>query len=859
MKFSYVLAAIGVAMALNAGSAKASNGYHYLQLHSNEFRGIQLDLQIAVGYPDPVEKHTNWCSRMAIFPDTTQGGPWRILSLDAHAQRANNSCFRDIEVPADGAYKLWVRYDDWRNKTEFFKIRVEQAGKTKADHEFGAKPVIDDNDELKLRVDFAYAWDSMEVPLQRGPARITLYTDRVAEADRDIDNIILTDDSKYVPQDRGAITPDYGAYLDAWRQSYRSFAPLVPASSTYSIPSAWRIPKIAGRDFWYSGMQIDDIKEWNDPAFPVNSYKKATDSEAPEVMSDPATALWTRLGSEQWPDAFKPDSPFYKYVKSSKRPFWIESTWPGFHHPQAGIDYVKVYNAMKAEFGEQYLGFYELEGPFLPQNTIAPDTPREAAYTAAVNFIKKNMADNVWKKIFNADVGPMLSDYFPTPSFTAPEMMPVFAELGMKFIGNELGDGATDQPLRQAFNRGAARQYGAKWGSHYGAFAYESGPPNDTDTGYGDWLTGRSGDLYGGSISVMRRTAYMMWLMGANAHHFEDVRNIYWQHWHHAEKKTLNPRGEAVAQFLRDVKTHDRGVPYTPIAFLMDTAHGWTNSSLTPYRIWNNLLPQQGDYAVDQHFESLSWPVRRDEMLIHNDEQAQMPHSIIGDIYDVLFTSDTHMDAVDNYRVVWLVGDTRLKPNWVAKLRQFVLNGGTLITNVEQARNVFDTATLGATLTGKFDSDTVAKCGLENEMLRSSEFDYELVTPTTAKVITASGKGAPLITQNSIGKGQVILTTPRWMMTRDGWALPLQPHLALHVASGLLPVAVGGNVEYTINRTANGWLVGLMNNRGVYKMAHAQAVVNRDEVAPVEISHKGKLFKQLVVQPGAVELVPVPE
>lgn len=838
----------------------AADTNHYIHLEADEFRGIQLNLQIAVGYPDPVEKHTNWCSRMAIFPDTTQGGPTKILSLDAHAQQARNSCWRDIDVPAAGKYKVWVRYSDWRNKTEFFKVKIEQGGKTKVDHEFGAKSVLSDSDEMKLRVDFAYAWDNAECSLERGPAHITLYTDRVAEADREVDVLILTDDLDYIPRERGVLTPAYGAYLDRWMKDRQPLKPIVPPSNNFTVPDAWKIKKIAGRDFWFTGAQLEGlIPETRSAEFPTNWYMAKTDSPTPPVMSDPNTAIWTRIGSQQWPEFLSSTNHCTRWLKDTKRAFWIESTWPGFHHPKPDIDYLKLFKEIRAIFGEQLLGFYELEGPFLPQNTIPPTSTRDEGFAAAKNFVLTNMAQGAWKVIFGADVGPMTNEYFSTPSFASTFMSPVLFEVGNTFVGNELGDGAMDAPLRQAFNRGAAREYGGKWGSHFGAFAYESGPPNDTETGYGDWLTARKGDIYGTSISVMRRTAYLAWLSGQNVHHFEDIGSIFWKHWHHDDKRSLTPRGEAIAEFLATIRQHDRGVPCTPVAFLMDKAHGWVNWSLTPYRIWNNTLPQEADYAVDQHFESLSWPIRQDEAKVENDEQAMMPHSIIGDTYDVIVTADAHADAVDNYRVVWPVGDTRLNKVWLAKLKKFVEQGGTLVASVEQARGVFDDKFLGAKLTGQRGEDTIAKCALDDETLTSSEFEFEKVEPTTAKVLATSGSGAPLITENSVGKGRVLLTTTRWMMTRDGWAVPLQPHLALHVSSGLLPVTVRGNVEYTINKTAKGWLVGLMNNRGVHKMAHAQAVVRRDEDAEVEILYHGRVHSHLTVQGGDVKLVEIQE
>ena len=41
------------------------------------------------------------------------------------------------------------------------------------------------------------------------------------------------------------------------------------------------------------------------------------------------------------------------------------------------------------------------------------------------------------------------------------------------------------------------------------------------------------------------------------------------------------------------------------------------------------------------------------------------------------------------------------------------------------------------------------------------------------------------------------------------------------------PVKVTGDVEYLINRTANGWIVTLLNNNGVFKPQQGMAQVDR--------------------------------
>jgi hypothetical protein len=61
-----------------------------------------------------------------------------------------------------------------------------------------------------------------------------------------------------------------------------------------------------------------------------------------------------------------------------------------------------------------------------------------------------------------------------------------------------------------------------------------------------------------------------------------------------------------------------------------------------------------------------------------------------------------------------------------------------------------------------------------------------------------------------------------------------------HVFHDATPVKVRGDVEYLINRSANGWIVTLLNNNGVYKPAHGLAQVDRTAYVTTTISVPGK-------------------
>jgi hypothetical protein len=51
---------------------------------------------------------------------------------------------------------------------------------------------------------------------------------------------------------------------------------------------------------------------------------------------------------------------------------------------------------------------------------------------------------------------------------------------------------------------------------------------------------------------------------------------------------------------------------------------------------------------------------------------------------------------------------------------------------------------------------------------------------------------------------------------------------------------VTGDVEYLINRTTNGWIVTLLNNKGVYKTQQGMAQVDRSAYVTATIGNQIK-------------------
>jgi hypothetical protein len=104
-----------------------------------------------------------------------------------------------------------------------------------------------------------------------------------------------------------------------------------------------------------------------------------------------------------------------------------------------------------------------------------------------------------------------------------------------------------------------------------------------------------------------------------------------------------------------------------------------------------------------------------------------------------------------------------------------------------------------------------------------------------ATVLARAAGEAPLITRHAVGDGAVIVALVPRLLGQDERAHPALPFLFNGITDGLLPVEVRrkdgsplqGEIMYQVNRTRDGWLVLLVNNRGVDKTQNGVARVDR--------------------------------
>ena len=279
-------------------------------------------------------------------------------------------------------------------------------------------------------------------------------------------------------------------------------------------------------------------------------------------------------------------------------------------------------------------------------------------------------------------------------------------------------------------------------------------------------------------------------------------------------------------------KQPDRGTPYTPIAFLLDPAHGF---EMTDYPQWPFEVSQidRGDRALRELFGVAYYPGLVVEGEPAMADRQPFVAGVFGDIFDVLTTADK-MPDLSGYRALVLGG----RAEWNESLNEYVRNGGLVVLNAAQIKNI-PAQVLGVRLTNATAEADTARCS-DGTDLNGQMFRYEKVELKGATTLIAAANGDALVTVNKVGKGSVIFAALPDLLGVDERVTPFAAHMLAHVFADATPVQVRGDVEYLINRTDSGWLVTLLNNNGVYKTQQGMAQVDRNAYVDVSISFRGE-------------------
>ena len=807
----------------------------------------------------PSAKAPGWAiSGPGVSAEWTQGGESEWNSVAAAADETHGAIWQDIEIPRSGEYRVWVRYADWANKTEAFTVRLTQQGREVARHEFGSTDVIDPHDEVSMYWGWAFAWDAASASVTKGPARISIELDKPAQARRQVDCILFTNDLAFVPQ--GRRKPDFAAmrYLRDWARTRAHLTPLIETPGRIDVPPSWTRPKVAGRDFvmpWNIAKefwQLYDKPPGERPLYPFNAepideFVKAYSGKRDVPIFDSKLVVPT-VYINDLPELLKDGSGFRRYLAQTKSPFAVLINY-GAANFASDADAQAAWKLLNGELRDQFIGWISGESVGFvwdeaPQYLhISPDMSRTQLLAAHRKFYTDALTRK-WTRMFKSETGPMWDKMIPAQSTSSTSFAHALGEWGVRSFGMETAAVQPWTAMRLAFNRGAARQYGGN------VFYYHAPGFGDTATtftkqqnfaGPDNFFHSRYGATMGPSLSWYRKSYYLYYMSGASAIYLEQGFDQFFKPGPGEHPFQLNPLGRITEEFIRFAEKHpDPGIPYTPIAFLLDPAHGW---EMTDYPQWPFEVSQinRSDRALRELFGAAFYPgpVREGEPA-SGERQAFVP-GIFGNIFDVLVASETHKDAIDAYRAVIVGGDIKWTSAWAQKLSTYVRNGGVVMLNTANS-NGLPADLLGVEEVGALIEEDNAQClaaGEAAQNLSGQVFRYRKVFLRGADVLITTPKGDPLVTVNKVGRGKVVFVTVPDLLSEDERLTPFVAHLLVHLASEATPVRVSGDVEYMINRTARGWVVTLFNDNGVFKPQQGMAEVDRSASVNVMVSLRG--------------------
>jgi hypothetical protein len=387
---------------------------------------------------------------------------------------------------------------------------------------------------------------------------------------------------------------------------------------------------------------------------------------------------------------------------------------------------------------------------------------------------------------------------------------------------DELGDIATGI----AFMRGAGRQYDRPWGIDLSTWRTAADSATRFDAG---------GKQTGGwSPSYLRRHMYAAYMAGAHILQIEPT--LYYGP---GGSAALNPFGSAVKEFADfALRRHpDVGAPVVPMALMLD-AHSGFDPKHGQYNqqnaVWYQDIPySSGDFMIDNFLKlaypdhwrhgitpgpRFSTPVGYQQFLTSGGDPRPyepMPFTRWGDTFDVVLNT-APAGALRRYKVIVLLGDVVTDARLRQDLQSWVRAGGTLVVNVTQATTA-DEALLGVRLGGASLGGTTSRWLADNTAYPEPPFRYRPVAPVAARVLATAGDGAPLITSNAVGAGQVILTTPEHLQTtaRDR-LLDVGVRLLDELSRRQAPAVVSGpGAQYMFSAAPGRLVTTIVNNSGV--------------------------------------------
>jgi len=284
-----------------------------------------------------------------------------------------------------------------------------------------------------------------------------------------------------------------------------------------------------------------------------------------------------------------------------------------------------------------------------------------------------------WAETFHTQTGAMWDKLIPAQSTSSTSFAHALSDWGVRLLGMETAAVQPMTGMRIAFTRGAVRQYGA----HSSIITRPISVTRATTftkaqnfAGPDFFFHSRYGPTMGPSLSWYRKNYYLYYMSGASAIYLEQGFDQFFKPGPGEQPFQLNPLGRITDEFIRFAEKHaNRGTPYTPIAFLLDPAHGF---EMTDYPQWPFEVSQinRSDRALRELFGAAYYPGTVVEGEPASGDRQAFVSGAFGDIFDVIvagpasassLSARAPVDAINAYRAVVAGGKHRLDQRLVTE------------------------------------------------------------------------------------------------------------------------------------------------------------------------------------------------
>jgi hypothetical protein len=269
---------------------------------------------------------------------------------------------------------------------------------------------------------------------------------------------------------------------------------------------------------------------------------------------------------------------------------------------------------------------------------------------------------------------------------------------------------------------------------------------------------------------------------------------------------TLTLHGRKAAEVFAFMRQHDRGVPYTPVALVLDHVAGYNAYMDKP---WGILNPTEGDREVRDLFDYQLFPgsdhihSRPDP---RNPEASYLRPTPYGEMFDVLLTS-APPGVLSAYPVILLAGDIEFSDTFVGELEKALRKGSRV-----------------------------------------------LIAPRHRDAL-----GADLRRLERSGRMEVL---EPWKNPATGRPAAISNERLRRLSEQYMPISITGDaVQYQISRISGGWVVELINNEGVSKKPDQPAVIDEGAVARLRLNPRVAFrtarewrSSRVYDRPGVIEL-----